>query len=114
GGRSERDPWQERAARMPTDLGGAAEQVAARLVAVRPRAEPWIAALLREAGLAAGRRGDADSAVAFLRRALEEPAPDEQRPQLLLGVGFAGDRANAPAAPAGPRAGFARPRGPPR
>jgi DNA-binding CsgD family transcriptional regulator len=94
----ERELCHERAARILTDLGRAPEQVAAHLLAVRPRAEPWIAALLREAGLAAGRRGDADSAVAFLRRALEEPAPDEQRPQLLLEVGLAEAGANAPAA----------------
>jgi tetratricopeptide (TPR) repeat protein len=94
----ERELWHERAARILTGLGAATEQVAAQLLAVSPRAEPWIAALLREAGLAAGRRGDADSAVACLRRALEEPAPDDQRPQLLLELGLAEAGANASAA----------------
>jgi DNA-binding CsgD family transcriptional regulator len=86
---SERELQHERAARTLMELGAAPEVVAVQLLLVPARAEPWVAELLRAAGLAAGRRGDTDSAVSYLRRALEEPAPAEQRPRLLLELGLA-------------------------
>jgi DNA-binding CsgD family transcriptional regulator len=95
---SERELRHEQAARVLTGLGAAPELVAVHLLAVPSRAEPSVAALLREAGLAAGRRGDSEGAVSYLRRALEEPVPVEQRPQLLLEFGLAEAGADAPAA----------------
>ena len=54
--------------------------------------------LLREAALAARRRGATESAVRYLRRALEEPPPAEQREQLLLELGLVEGFVNPPAA----------------
>lgn len=95
---SERELRHEHAARALTGLEAAPELVAAHLLAVPARADPSVAALLREAGLAAGRRGDSEGAVSYLRRALEEPVPVAQRPQLLLELGLAEAGADAPAA----------------
>jgi DNA-binding CsgD family transcriptional regulator len=94
----ERELWHERAARTLLDLGAAPEHVAAHLLAMPCRGEPWVVALLREAGSAAARRGVAESAVSYLRRALVEPAPVEQRPQLLLELGLMEALVDAPAA----------------
>jgi DNA-binding NarL/FixJ family response regulator len=79
----------DRAARALRDLGTPAELVAAHLLAVPSRADPWVVATLREAGSAAGRRGDAASSMSYLRRALAEPPPDGERPRLLLELGWA-------------------------
>ena len=45
--------------------------------------------MLRAAARAALRRGAAESGVAFLRRALDEPPPADQRAALLLETGLA-------------------------
>src|SRR5215208_4106334 len=85
----------ERAARALAELGAPAEQVAGHLLAVPPRASPWTAATLREAGLDAGRRGATESAVAHLRRAFAEPPPGDVREQVLLELGMAEAYVNA-------------------
>jgi DNA-binding CsgD family transcriptional regulator len=95
---SERELQHERAAKALVDLGATPEVVAAHLLAVPARGEAWVAALLREAGLAAERHGATESAVVYLRRALEEPLPAEQREQLLLELGLMEGRVNARAA----------------
>jgi DNA-binding NarL/FixJ family response regulator len=95
---SERELQHERAARALVDLGAAPEVVAAHLLAVPARGEAWVAAVLREAGLAAERQGAAESAAVYLRRALEEPLPADQRDELLLDLGLAEGRVNARAA----------------
>ncbi len=59
---------------------------------------PDVAATLREAGQTASRRGDSEAAISYLRRALAEPVPAEQRPQLLLELGLAEAGVDAPAA----------------
>jgi DNA-binding CsgD family transcriptional regulator len=95
---TERALLHERAAKTLMDLGAAPELVASHLLAVPCRALPWVASLLREAGLAAGRRGASESAVSYLRRALEEPPPADERQQLLLELGLMEGRVNGPAA----------------
>lgn len=95
---SERELQHERAAGTLVELGAAPEMVAVHLLLVPARAKAWVAALLREAGLAAGRRGDTDSAVSYLRRALEEPIPAQERPRLLLELGLSEALLNLPAA----------------
>ena len=95
---AERELLHERAARALVDLGAAPEVVAAQLLAMPSRAEAWVVTLLRDAALAARRRGATESAVRYLRRALEEPPPDEQREQLLLELGLVEGFVNAPAA----------------
>jgi len=94
----ERELLHERAARALLDLGAAPELVAAQLLAAPCRAEAWVVALLRDAALAARRRGATESAVRYLRRALDEPPPAEQREQLLLELGLVEGSVNPPAA----------------
>lgn len=86
---SERELLHEQAAEVLRRLEAPPERVATHLLAVPSRADPEVAALLRETGVAAGRRGDAENAVPYLRRALDEPVPAEERPQLLLELGLA-------------------------
>jgi DNA-binding CsgD family transcriptional regulator len=95
---AERELLHERAARALVDLGAAPELVAAQLLAAPCRAEAWVVALLRDAALAARRRGATESAVRYLRRALEEPPPAEQREKLLLELGLVEGSVNPPAA----------------
>ena len=54
--------------------------------------------LLRDAARDASRRGVTESAVSYLRRALAEPAPADERPELLLELGLAEALLNVPAA----------------
>lgn len=84
----ERELDHARAARLLADAGAPPEEVAAHLLAVPPRAEPWIAATLREAGRRAMEKGAADSAVAYFRRALAEPPAEADRPGVLLELGL--------------------------
>jgi DNA-binding NarL/FixJ family response regulator len=95
---SERELQHERAANALVDLGAEPEVVAAHLLAVPARGEAWVAALLREAGLAAERHGASESAVVYLRRALQEPVQAEERDLLLLELGLVEGRVNARAA----------------
>jgi DNA-binding CsgD family transcriptional regulator len=95
---AERELRHEHAASVLAELGAAPELVAAHLLAVPSRAAPKVAAVLREAGRTAWRRGDSESAISYLRRALAEPVPADQRPQLLLELGLAEAGLDAPAA----------------
>jgi DNA-binding CsgD family transcriptional regulator len=65
------------------------ERIAAQLLHTSTLTEPWVTALLREAGRAAMQAGAADSAVAYLRRALDTADADEDRGRLLLDLGSA-------------------------
>ena len=85
----ERELQHNRAARMLRDASAPPEAVAAHLLMTSPRGEAWVADVLQEAGRAAFRRGASDSAPAYLRRALREPAPAKHTPQLLLELGLA-------------------------
>ena len=85
----ERELQHERAARVLLDAGAPAEQVAAHLLSAPRRGQEWVAEQLREAGRGAVRRGAAESGVAHLQRALDEPAPAAWRPGLVLELGLA-------------------------
>ena len=85
----ERELQHERAARVLLDAGAPPEQVAAHLLAAPRRGQEWVAEQLRHAGRAAVARGAPESGVAHLRRALEEPAPADWRPELLMELGLA-------------------------
>jgi DNA-binding CsgD family transcriptional regulator len=95
---SERELRHARAAALLREAGAPADQVAAQLLHAPRRGEPWVAELLREAGRAAKLRGAAESAVAYLRRALEEPPAEDARPGLLLELGLTETLVSAPAA----------------
>ena len=62
------------------------------------RGATWVAELLARAGAAAMRKGAAESAVAYLRRALEEPPPAERRTEFLIALGTAESLTSGPAA----------------
>ncbi|MGW2637902.1 LuxR C-terminal-related transcriptional regulator [Streptomyces sp. NPDC001348] len=80
----------------PTDL------VARQLLRSGPVGDPWAPGVLQEAAAHALRDGRADDAVAFLRRALDEPLTDERRQRLLTGLG------SLECAGPGPAAGISR------
>jgi DNA-binding CsgD family transcriptional regulator len=94
---SERELQHEHAAKQLAALGAAPEVVASHVLLVPSRGEPWVANVLREAGLLASRRGDAESAVSYLRRALEERPPGQDRVRLLWELGSAEARVDSAA-----------------
>ncbi|NHC45689.1 BTAD domain-containing putative transcriptional regulator [Motilibacter aurantiacus] len=83
----ERELHHERAARALEAVGASDEQVAAHLLHVPGRADPWALEVLLRAGAGAGSRGAPDAASTYLRRALQEPPPAGRRAQVLLELG---------------------------
>ncbi|MFI6807233.1 LuxR C-terminal-related transcriptional regulator [Streptomyces luteogriseus] len=61
--------------------------VARHLLLSGPAGAPWAPAVLRDATALALRDGRSDQAVAFLRRALEEPLPEDHRQRILTELG---------------------------
>jgi len=92
---AERQLRHERAAKELAALGAAPDVVASHLLLVPSRGDPWAAGVLREAGLLATRRGDSESAVSYLRRALEELPAGEDRVGLLWELGSAEARVDS-------------------
>ncbi|MGE0066472.1 MAG: AAA family ATPase, partial [Solirubrobacterales bacterium] len=85
----ERELSHERAARALAAAGAAPEQVATHLLHVPRRGQEWVVETLRAAGGSAVAKGAAESAVAYLRRALEEPPPPAARARVLFELGSA-------------------------
>ncbi len=83
----ERELAHERAARELSSSGVASEQVAAHLLLVPARGDPGVVRVLREAARQDARRGSAESAASYLRRAVQEPPAPEELPELLLELG---------------------------
>lgn len=77
-------------------MGRPDEQIAAHALALQPAGREWVVTVLRAAALIAVRRGAADDALAYLRRAVIEPAPDDVRPRLLQELGMSESLANEP------------------
>lgn len=78
-----------RAARLLHARGAEAGVVALHLDVAEPSGDPWAVELLRAAADRALASGAAEVAVVHLRRALAEPAPEAERPALLLALGRA-------------------------
>jgi predicted ATPase len=96
---AKRELQHARAADILCDAGASAEQVAAHALLTSGRGQAWIVDALLDAARTATRRGAAESAVAYLRRALEEPPPsEERRTEVLLELGLAEALTSAPAA----------------
>jgi len=98
-----------RAAEQLAAAGADLDLLAAQLLLTPPRGQSWVARRLHEAGVAARRRGAADGAVAYLRRALEEPPEDEGDgfvAQLLFELGAAEALTDGPASVAHLRASY--------
>ena len=94
----ERELEHERAAHALRDAGADDEHVAAQLLLAPRRGAPWVSELLRRAGDASVRKGAAESAVAYLRRALDEPPPAERRTEFLIALGTVEAVTSGPAA----------------
>ena len=92
----ERELQHARAATVLADAGAPADQVAAQMLMSPHRGDERVVAVLRDAAASAMRRGAPESAVAYLRRALEEPPSAEARPELLLDLGVAEIQVRAP------------------
>ena len=84
---AERDSGHARAARLLEAAGAEPERVATHLLLAPRSGDPGVVAVLREAARRAGSRGAAESATAYLRRALAEPPPEAERAELLLELG---------------------------
>jgi DNA-binding CsgD family transcriptional regulator len=82
-----------RAAELLQARGAPPERVAIHLLRSDPAGDARATETLREAARVALGRGAPATAAAFLRRALEEPAPGQPRIRTLLELGFAEDLA---------------------
>jgi DNA-binding CsgD family transcriptional regulator len=96
--RAQRGEAHARAARLLERDGAASEDQAAHLLATEPAGDRATAAAMSAAAQDAAARGAPDAAAAYLRRALDEPAPEDEAPQLVWQLG------RAEAAIAGPSA----------
>ena len=67
--------------------GAAADQVAAHLIHAEPFGEPWVVAALRTAAHQALSQGAPEAAASYLRRALAEPPPPEERLAVMIDLG---------------------------
>jgi DNA-binding CsgD family transcriptional regulator len=77
------------AARMLAAEDAGVARVAAHLLATEPAGDHEVVPILRQAAHEALRTGATGAAIAYLRRALQEPAPRPVRPGLLLELGEA-------------------------
>ncbi len=77
----------ERAARTLHERGAPAERVAAHLLLAPARGDGVTVRVMRTAALLAAGRGASDSAVTFLRRALDEPPAAGDRVDVLVELG---------------------------
>jgi DNA-binding CsgD family transcriptional regulator len=93
---AERDRLHATAARLLAAQGASAERVALHLVETEPRGEEGTVRVLAQAGARALTRGAPGTAVRLLRRALAEPAPNDQRHQLLFDLGSAESELGVP------------------
>lgn len=98
---AQRGHWHRRAADLLAEGGAAADAVAVHLLAAEPAGDPAVAATLREAAARALTRGAGPGAVSFLRRALAEPPPAQERGPLVLELASAEVHAGQPAAAVG-------------
>jgi len=80
------------------DRAGAADRVAAHLLAAGPAGDAWVVERLSAAAATARERGAAEVAASYLRRALAEPPTPAERPALLRRLGIAEWAAGEPGA----------------
>jgi DNA-binding CsgD family transcriptional regulator len=78
-----------RAARLLDAEAAPPERVAAQLLHCQPAGDAWAYERLVAAARLASAGGAADAVAAYLRRALDEPAPPERRTEVLLALGRA-------------------------
>jgi tetratricopeptide (TPR) repeat protein len=85
----ERMRLHRRAAELLLDGGAVPERAATYLVATLADGDPFVVATLRRAAERSLSQGAPEAAVAYLRRALEEPPEPEQRCEVLAELGIA-------------------------
>ena len=94
----ERELQHMRAAVVLRTRGAEPEHVATHLLIVPPRGDASVVDQLARAADAAVRRGAPDSAVTYLRRALREPPPAEERGAVVFDLGSAEELVYGPLA----------------
>jgi DNA-binding CsgD family transcriptional regulator/tetratricopeptide (TPR) repeat protein len=94
----ERERGHARAAGLLADAGAEPERIAAHLLRIAPAADAGAVQVLRQAARSALARGAPESAVAYLRRALEEPPHHEEQVDVLLELGSTETLVSGPAA----------------
>jgi DNA-binding SARP family transcriptional activator/DNA-binding CsgD family transcriptional regulator len=94
----ERELHHSQAAHLLSELAAPPEQVAAHLLAVPRRGNRWVSDLLQAAARDAMRKAAPESAVAYLRRALEEPPPAGELSRIRFELGLAEMLTRGPAA----------------
>src|SRR5215211_1380827 len=92
---AERISGHRRAAEVLLETGALPEQAAAHLAQTLPDHDPFVVRTLRQAAKRSLAQGAPEAAVAYLRRALEEPPPSEQRVDVLYELGVAELNSNA-------------------
>jgi DNA-binding NarL/FixJ family response regulator len=85
----ERELQHARAARLLAEAGAPADQIASHLLASPRHGDAWVVDTLAAGARGALARGAPESAVSYLRRALEEPPADDKRLEVLFGLGLA-------------------------
>ena len=93
---SDRGRAHAQAAQILAERGAPAEQVCAHLLLAPPAGQAAIVAELRQAARRALAQGAADSAAAYLRRALQEPPAPTERAEVLYELGSAERLLHAP------------------
>jgi DNA-binding CsgD family transcriptional regulator len=88
-GSEERALAHARAASLLAEEEAPADRIALHLLRAHPRGDPEVVATLRAAAAIAAGRGAPETAITYLRRALEEPPPRASRAALLLELGLA-------------------------
>ena len=91
----ERIAGHRRAAEVLLETGALPEQAAAHLAQTLPAHDPFVITTLRLAAERSLAQGAPEAAVGYLRRALEEPPPSEQRVDVLYELGVAELNSNA-------------------
>ncbi len=86
---AERERGHARAATILAETTAPVEQVASQFLLVSPSADARVVATLREAASRSLAHGAAETSVAYLRRALEEPPGADQRADVLHELGSA-------------------------
>jgi DNA-binding CsgD family transcriptional regulator len=87
-----------RAVRLLTEAGRPAERIAAQVLRRPPAADPDAVRILRAAAKRSMADGATGLAVEYLQRALDEPPPAGQRPEILFELGAAERLLNGPGA----------------
>src|SRR5262245_2196317 len=102
----ERDAAHRMAAELLLEAGALPESAAGHLLRVTPQADSFVVSTLRQAAERALGQGAADAAVEYLSRALEEQTDRATRAEVLVELGIAERRTDAPAAVDHLRAGL--------